>query len=188
MRHCPRRAPGPLAGALLLLSGCGTMQAWHARSVLPGATEPDIIACMGVPAEKQYLGRDQSLLQWDYTQSGTDVDLEFGIYSLKLGRPGLCHAAIRFDRGIATSVHFTGSEVTPSDPDSICGTLVHDCLYHRENTRLPADFDDLAVFNNKPADTQAPAPGISNIPGPTTPGPNIPAPNISVPGRQTPGP
>ncbi|MCQ8277859.1 hypothetical protein NFI95_05300 [Acetobacteraceae bacterium KSS8] len=135
---------------LLSLSGCGSLQAWRARSVLPGATEPDLIACMGVPAEKQYLSRDQSVLQWDYAQSGTDVDLELGIYALKLGRPGLCHAAIRFDRGIAMSVHFAGSVVTPTDPDSVCGRLVHDCLMHRENTKLPADFSNLDILENKP--------------------------------------
>lgn len=139
-----------LATALFLLSGCGSLQAWRARSVLPGATEPDLIACMGVPAEKQYLSRNQSVLQWDYAQSGTDIDLEFGIYALKLGRPGLCHAAIRFDRGIAVSVHFTGSVVTPTDPDSICGRLVHDCLAHPDKTPLPDDFDNLDILENKP--------------------------------------
>ncbi len=134
----------------LALAGCGTLQAYRARTALLGATEPDIVSCMGVPAEKQYLGPGQSVLQWDYAQTGTDVDLEFGLYSLRLGRPGLCHAAIRFDRGVVRAVHFTGAAITPTDPDSICGRLVHDCLYHRELTALPADFDPQAVLEGRP--------------------------------------
>ena len=134
----------------LLLAGCGSLQAFQARTALVGATETDIVSCMGVPAAKQYLSRDQSVLQWDYAQTGTDLDLEFGIYSLKLGRPGICHAAIRFDRGVVRAVHFAGASITPTDPDSICGRLVHDCLYHRETTALPADFDQQAVLDGKP--------------------------------------
>ena len=63
----------------LALAGCGTLQAYRARTALLGATEPDIVSCMGVPAEKQYLGPEQSVLQWDYAQTGTDVGLEFGL-------------------------------------------------------------------------------------------------------------
>lgn len=135
-----------LAAALLLLGGCGTLQAYRARSQLLGATEPDIISCMGVPAERQFISIDQSVLQWDYVQTGTDIDLEFGIYELKLGRPGICHAAIRFDRGYVRAVHFTGVDVSPSNPDSICGRIVKDCLDHRETTPLPADFSNISIM------------------------------------------
>ena len=131
---------------LVVLGGCGTLEAYRARSKLVGATEPDIIACMGVPAEKQYISAQQSVMQWDYAQTGTDVDVAFGIYELKLGRPGTCHAAIRFDRGWVESVHYAGVDVNPTDPDSICGRLVYDCLYHRENTPLPWDFSNVGVL------------------------------------------
>lgn len=127
------------------LGGCGSLEAYRARTALVGATEPDLISCMGVPAEREFIGADQSVLQWDYVQGGTDVDIAFGIYELKLGRPGICHAAIRFVRGIARAVHYTGSEVGPTDPDSICGRLVKDCLYHRESTPLPADFSNASL-------------------------------------------
>ena len=137
---------------LLALGGCGTLDAYRARSQLVGAAEPDIIACMGVPAEKQYISMQQSVMQWDYVQSGTDVDVAFGIYELKLGRPGICHTAIRFDRGRVESVHYAGVDVTPTDPDSICGRLVHDCLHHRENTQLPRDFSSVSVLTG-PAKT-----------------------------------
>lgn len=150
MRPASRAYVGPLF-ACLVLAGCGTLQAYRARTALLGATEPDIVSCMGVPAEKQYLGRDQAVLQWDYAQTGTDLDFEFGLYSLRLGRPGLCHAAIRFDHGLVRAVHFTGAAITPTDPDSICGRLVHDCLYHRERTALPADFESLAVLDGRPS-------------------------------------
>ena len=136
--------------SLLLLDGCGTLQAYRARTQLVGATEPDIISCMGVPAERQIITADQSVMQWDYVQSGTDLDLEVGIYALKLGRPGICHAAIRFDRGYVRAVHFTGVDVSPTNPDSICGRLVKDCLDHRETTPLPADFNSLGVLNGLP--------------------------------------
>jgi len=129
-----------LPGLALLLSGCGSWDAHHARTALIGANEPDVVACMGVPAAKQYLSSDDSVLQWDYTQTGTDVDLALGVYELKLGRPGVCHASIRFQRGRVQSVHFTGTIVTAADPDSVCGNLVHDCLWHREATPLAPDF------------------------------------------------
>ena len=131
---------------LLFLDGCGTLEAYRARSQLVGAAEPDIIACMGVPAEKQYISAQQSVMQWDYAQTGTDLDVAFGIYELKLGRLGICHAAIRFDHGRVESVHYAGVDVTPTDPDSICGRLVHDCLHHRENTELPRDFSNVSVL------------------------------------------
>lgn len=139
-----------LASLLLLLGSCGTLQAYRARTRLVGATEPDIISCMGVPTERQFIDIDQSVMQWDYVQSGTDLDLEFGLYELKLGRPGICHAAIRFDRGYVRAVHFTGVDVSPTNPDSICGRLVKDCLDHRETTPLPADFSNVAVLTGAP--------------------------------------
>ncbi len=131
---------------LLLLGGCGTLEAYRARSELVGAAEPDIIACMGVPAEKQYISAQQSVMQWDYAQTGTDLDVAFGIYELKLGRPGICHTAIRFEHGRVRSVHYAGVDVSPTNPDSICGRLVHDCLHHRENTELPRDFSNVSVL------------------------------------------
>ncbi len=132
--------------AALALGGCGSLEAYHARTALVGATEPDLISCMGVPAERQFISVDQAVMQWDYVQTGTDVDVSFGIYELKLGRPGICHAVIRFDRGYAQAVHFTGSDVGPTDPDSICGRLVKDCLNHRERTALPSDFSNASLL------------------------------------------
>lgn len=147
------RTAAPLAvmlASLLLLGGCGTLQADRARTQLVGATEPDTISCMGVPAEKQFISHDQSVMQWDYVQTGTDVDVEFGIYALKLGRPGICHAVIRFDRGYVRSVHYTGVDVSPVNPDSICGRMVKDCLDHPEITILPPDFSNVAVLTGAP--------------------------------------
>lgn len=126
------------------------MEAYRARHELVGATEPDIISCMGVPAEKQLISTDQSVLQWDYAQTGTDFDLELGVYSLKLGRPGICRTAMRFDRGTLKAVHYAGVDVSPTNPDSICGRLVKDCLDHRERTPLPADFNNLAILTGAP--------------------------------------
>ena len=115
----------------LMLSGCGTYQAYQARTFIPGHTEPDVLACMGPPDSKTPTGTPgESVLQWVYAQSGTDVEAELGVYSLKLGRPGVCHVAIRFDRGYASSVHYTDVDIGPTNPDSICGRLVKDCLSH----------------------------------------------------------
>ena len=148
MRTLPLPAVPVIPAALILaaLGGCGTLDAYRARTQLVGAAEPDIIACMGVPAERQYISPQQSVMQWDYVQTGTDLDLAFGLYELKLGRPGICRTAIRFDRGRVRSVHYVGINVTPTDPDSICGRLVHDCLHHRENTPLPGDFSSNAML------------------------------------------
>lgn len=142
-----RRRLALLAG--LLLAGCGTLDATRARYRLVGANEADIIACMGVPAERQALGPYQSVLQWDYAQSGDDVDLELGVYELKLGRPGICHAVIRFDGSLVQSVHFAGASITATNPDSICGRLVSDCLHHLDVTPLPSFFDPDRIATTK---------------------------------------
>jgi hypothetical protein len=131
---------------LLALAGCGSLDAHRARTRLIGATEPDVIACMGVPASKQFISTDQHVLQWDYAQTGDDVDLTLGIYAVKLGRPGICHASLRFSAGRVQSVHFTGTVITATDPDSVCGNLVHDCLWHRETTPLPPDFSSTGIL------------------------------------------
>ena len=141
-----RGLPASVVALLLPLGGCGSLEAYQARTRLVGAAEPDVIACMGVPAEKQYISAQQSVMQWDYVQTGTDIDVAFGIYELKLGRPGTCRTAIRFDSGRVMSVHYAGVDVNPTDPDSICGRLVHDCLHHRETTPLPGDFSNVAVL------------------------------------------
>ena len=125
------------------------MQAYRARHELIGANEPDIISCMGVPGEKQLLSMDQSVLQWDYAQSGADLDLALGLYELKLGRPGVCHAVIRFDGATVRSVHFTGTAINAADPDSICGNLVADCLHHRDTLPMPSFFDPAVIAAGK---------------------------------------
>jgi len=140
MMRTGRPALSLLAGCTLL-SACGSLDAYKARTRLVGATEPDIVACMGAPASRVVLSHTDSVLQWDYAQTGTDVDVSLGIYALKLGRPGICHAIVRFRRGYVESVHYSGTVVTPMDPDSVCGNLVHDCVWHRDQTALPDGFD-----------------------------------------------
>lgn len=136
---------------LCVLCSCGTFQALHARSFIPGHTEPDVLACMGPPDSKTPTGSPgESVLQWSYNQAGTDFDAELGVYTLKLGRPGICHAAIRFDQGYATSLHFTDVDIGPTNPDSICGRMVADCLSHIDHTALPPGYDDAAVLTGAP--------------------------------------
>ena len=117
-----------------------------ARTRLVGVTEPDAIACMGPPDKAQFVSAGQAVMRWDYVQAGTDIDLEAGVYSLKLGRPGICHASIRFVDGRVRAVNFQDVDVGPTNPDSICGRIVHDCLFHRQDTPLPADFSSEAVL------------------------------------------
>ena len=140
MRHAAALA------ALLVLAGCGSWDAHQARTRLIGAAEPDIIACMGAPAERQFISADEHVLQWDYAQTGTDVDIAFGLYEAKLGRPGICHASIRFVDGRVRTVNYAGTVVTATDPDSVCGNLVHDCLWHRQDNPLPPDFTSTGIL------------------------------------------
>ncbi len=83
----------------------------------------------------QFISADEHVLQGDYAQIGTDVDIAFGLYEAKLGRPGICHAFIRFVGGRVRTVNYTGTVATATDPDSVCGNLVHDCLWHRQDNR-----------------------------------------------------
>ena len=148
-----RRVPAAALLAVLLLAGCGSWDAYRARTRLIDAAEPDIIACMGVPAEKQFITADEHVLQWDYAQTGTDVDVAFGVYEAKLGRPGICHAAIRFVAGRVRTVNIIGTVITATDPDSVCGNLVHDCLWHRRDNPLPAGFTSTGILTG-PTETR----------------------------------
>jgi hypothetical protein len=139
-----------VVGLVLALSGCGTYHAWQARTALVGATEPDVISCLGVPDSKQFLTANEHVMQWVYAQTGTDVDLDLGIYELKLGRPGVCHTIVRFDQGYAVSVHYADSDVGPDNPDDVCGRMVVGCLSRIDHTTLPADFSPMGVMTGAP--------------------------------------
>ncbi len=127
--------------SLLCLSACGTFTAHEARTKLIGATEPDILSCMGPPDKTQYISPHQHVMGWMYTQTGTDLDAKFGLYALTIGRPGICKASIRMESGFVTGVHYQDEDINPTDPDSVCGRIVQECVRHREHTALPADFD-----------------------------------------------
>ncbi len=126
---------------LFCLSACGTFTAHEARTTLLGATEPDILSCMGPPDKTQYISPHQHVMGWVYTQTGSDFDAKFGLYSLTIGHPGMCRASIRMENGLVTGVHYQDSDITPTAPDSICGRLVQECVHHREHTPLPLNFD-----------------------------------------------
>jgi hypothetical protein len=127
--------------ALLALGGCGTLDAHYARTRLVGVNEPDLISCLGTPVHAVMVGTNESVLQWEYAETGASLDLSAGVYELKWGSPKNCHTIIRFKDGKSEFVHFTGNSISASDLDSACGYIVHDCVWRPEATPLPAGFN-----------------------------------------------
>jgi hypothetical protein len=75
--------------------------------------------------------------------------------ALKLGRPGVCHLNVRVVDGRTAEVGFTGADISPTDPDSVYGRLVAECLHHRQMTPPPPDFALGAVVSGAPITIRA---------------------------------
>lgn len=122
---------------LMLVSGCADIPG-RARHDLVGMSRSDLIACAGVPDNREAL-QDGEVLQWRQDQQVQGPLTLKGPMSLELDLSGhgTCHFVARLRQGRVAQVEYTGPSSTLMGPYSACQPLVLACeqfaaLYHRK--------------------------------------------------------
>ncbi|MFT9015003.1 MAG: hypothetical protein ABF990_04605 [Acetobacter sp.] len=113
--------------AALALSACSGIPA-AARHDLLGMERSDLIACAGVPDNREALP-DGEVLQWRQDQPVQGPFTLKGPLSLELdlGGHGTCHFVARLRQGHVAQVEYTGPSGTLLGPYSACRPLVLAC-------------------------------------------------------------
>ncbi|OUJ06671.1 hypothetical protein [Acetobacter malorum] len=121
--------PGKWSGLLatILLSACSSLPT-RAKHDLIGMSRPDLIACAGVPDNREPLP-DGEVLEWRQDQQvqgpltiKTPLSLE-----LDIGGHGTCHMVARIQAGRVAQVEYTGPSATLAGPYAACRSLVLAC-------------------------------------------------------------
>ena len=112
---------------LLLVSGCADIPG-RARHDLVGMARSDLIACAGVPDNREALP-DGEVLQWRQDQQVQGPFTLKGPMSLELDLSGhgTCHFVARLRQGRVAQVEYTGPSGTLLGPYSACRPLVLAC-------------------------------------------------------------
>ncbi len=139
MQRCRWLFVIPLVGFALFPAGCSLQDSATARkaqTMLMGMSEPDLEACLGVPAQHSEFG-NTSILTWTSTlTSSPSVSLSLPVTGgLSLSGGGSCGATIRLENGRVTEVRYTGENGEPLAPNAYCAPIVRSCVQHPEPTR-----------------------------------------------------
>jgi hypothetical protein len=112
--------------------------AHRGQQTLMGMTQPDLEACLGVPAQHSEFG-STTILTWDSTSTaGRGLSLTLPIIgTLSLSGGGSCRATTRLEDGRVTEVRYTGEDSALLSPDAYCAPIVRSCVMHPEPTRGP---------------------------------------------------
>ena len=121
--------PAGLALACLL-SSCTNLPV-RAKHDLVGMSRSDLIACAGVPDNREAL-QDGEVLQWRQDQQVQGPFTLKGPMSLELDLSGhgTCHFVARLRQGRVAQVEYTGPSGTLLGPYSACRPLVLACEKH----------------------------------------------------------
>jgi hypothetical protein len=116
-----------LLALALLLPACASIPD-RARRDLVGMARSDLIACAGVPDNREALS-DGEVLQWRQDQAVQGPLTFKGPLSLEfdIGGHGTCHFVARLQGGRVTQVEYTGPSGTLLGPYSACRPLVLAC-------------------------------------------------------------
>ncbi|MFT8655973.1 MAG: hypothetical protein ABF785_04685 [Acetobacter papayae] len=111
----------------LLLSACASIPD-RARHDLLGMDRSDLIACAGVPDNREAMP-DGEVLQWRQDQQVQGPFTIKGPMSLELDLSGhgTCHFVARLRQGRVAQVEYTGPSGTLLGPYSACRPLVLAC-------------------------------------------------------------
>lgn len=116
--------------AAIALSGCAydeTNIAESARTRLVGMSELDLEACLGIPDHTVTKGKT-SLFTYSSTDART-LNLSIPIVNgVGMSVSGNCHATIRLENGLVTSVAYAGDSYGFEGPDSACAPIVRGCV------------------------------------------------------------
>ncbi len=128
-----------LVAVPLLLPACAVHDsrvAEHARHRLLGISEVEAETCLGVPDQHATFGTTDVLTY--YTASSSNVSYQIPlIEGPSLSNGGNCHMTIRFDRGTATRILYSGEKNALGSPSAFCAPIVRTCM--GELDRLAAE-------------------------------------------------
>lgn len=112
---------------LFMLAACAGVPE-QAQHDLVGMGRSDLIACAGVPDNREALS-DGEVLQWRQdqpVQGPLTLKTPFSL-ELDLGGHGTCHLVARLRKGRVAQVEYTGPSGTLLGPYSACRPLVLAC-------------------------------------------------------------
>lgn len=113
--------------ALLGVGGCSPLPT-RARQDLLGLPRSDLIACAGVPDNRETLP-DGEVLQWRQdaqVQGPLTLKTPFA-FELDVGGHGTCHFVARLQQGQVVQIEYTGPSATLAGPYAACRPLVLAC-------------------------------------------------------------
>ncbi|MFP2873782.1 hypothetical protein ACLEIY_16310 [Acetobacter tropicalis] len=113
--------------AALMLSACSTVPT-RARYDLIGMPRADLIACAGVPDNRELLPGGE-VLEWRQDQAvegPLNIKTPFSL-ELDIGGRGTCHLVARLRQGRVAQIEYTGPSATLTGPYSACRPLVLAC-------------------------------------------------------------
>lgn len=126
------RGPKPalargLIAAYGLLASCSSIPT-QARHDLIGADRSALIACAGVPDNREALP-DGEVLEWRQdAQVQGPLTLKTPLsFELDIGGHGTCHLVARLRQGHVVQIEYTGPSATLSGPYAACRPLVLAC-------------------------------------------------------------
>ena len=149
MERALRSAVGSYIVAVLLLvaicalTGCASIMPHEARRRLVGMSTPDLLACMGPPAERDETVPRLKVWTWSYIDPGSSVAIgsmtALGM-GLSLQEHGSCRVIATLSGGHVTSLHYSPASDGIAGPLGACGPILRDCMEFPTVTPLPADF------------------------------------------------
>ncbi|MCG4256956.1 hypothetical protein [Acetobacter senegalensis] len=112
---------------ILLLSACSTVPT-RARHDLIGLPRAELIACAGVPDNRELLP-DGEVLEWRQdaqVEGPLNIKTPFSL-ELDIGGRGTCHLVARLQAGQVAQIEYTGPSATLTGPYAACRPLVLAC-------------------------------------------------------------
>lgn len=113
--------------ALLCVAGCSSLPT-RAQQDLLGLPRSDLIACAGVPDNREILPEGE-VLQWRQdaqVQGPLTLKTPFA-FELDVGGHGTCHFVARLQHGRVVQIDYTGPSATLAGPYAACSPLVQAC-------------------------------------------------------------
>jgi len=135
-----------------LLSGCATYRMHEAREShgeLVGSNIVDLLQSVGIPDKTMKVvntgGPDDSMVvQWNFSNSDTALDMTLLVLDLKVGGAGKCSMTATVDRwgGKVVAVNFPQAHADSIGSDyNACEPLVSEAVTHMHHTPIDPTFD-----------------------------------------------
>lgn len=135
-----------------LLSGCATYRMHEARKPegeLIGSNILDLMQSVGIPDKTMKVVNtngpdDRMIVQWNFSNSDTALDMTLLVLDLKVGGAGKCSMTANVERwgGKVTAVNFPQAHADSIGSDyNACEPLVEEAISHMAHTPIDPKFD-----------------------------------------------